>query len=305
MPGGFFEQFVHPIRWSARQYSKRIVNINVNIVIASSVAAMLTVVVVHFSRYLGVQDGDKTKIMIITYVADWVIDLVVAVGLHWVSNHWPERWKRGAQIMERVDQVLDSTPPPGLSIMKDAAAGALIPKPLSMVAGGADQEKSAGSVAVNSDGVDTQTPARRAEGDTSSERLNGEQVVPPTATEPAGSSVATGGSGGVQADVSKPTSNGKREVSFIRDATTIQLQRACLSPLFYLIAAAGQWLMLHEGLARELSVVVPFALAIVITRLIHTYWMIKTDPIVFEEWAQATQRRHESHARQQQTRHHD
>lgn len=303
MPGGFFEQFVHPIRWSARQYSKRIVNINVNIVIASSVAAMLTVVVVHFSRYLGVQDGDKTKIMIITYVADWVIDLVVAVGLHWVSNHWPERWKRGAQIMERVDQVLDSTPPPGLSIMKDAAAGALIPKPLSMVAGGGEHEKPASSIAANGGGVDTQTPARRADGDASSERLSGAQVTTPSATEPAGSTAATGAADGVHAGVNKATSNGKRQVSFIRDATTIQLQRACLSPLFYLIAAAGQWLMLHEGIARELSVVVPFALAIVITRLIHTYWMIKTDPIVFEEWAQATQRRHESHARQHPHRH--
>lgn len=301
MDGGFFEQFAHPLRWSARQYSKRIVNINVNIIIASSVAALFTVVVVHFSRYLGVQDGDKTKIMIITYAADWVIDLVVAVGLHWVSNHWPERWKRGAQIMERVDQVLDSTPPPGLSIMKDAAAGALITKPLSMVAGGGEQEKADDGTPAGSGAVATETATRREGVDSVEGRMNGTHAAT-AATEPKGSTVLTGATGSARGG-SHGGSNGKREVSFIRDATTIQLQRACLSPLFYLIAAVGQWFMLHEGMARELSVVVPFALAIVITRLIHTYWMIKTDPIVFEEWAEATQRRHESHARQHSHRH--
>lgn len=302
MPGGFFEQFVHPIRWSARQYSKRIVNINVNITIASSVAVMLTVVVVHFSRYLGVRDDHKLTIQIITFVADWVIDLVVAVGLHWVSNHWPARWKRGAQIMERVDQVLDSTPPPGLSIMKDAAAGALIPKPLSMVVSGAEHEK-AGGGEPDGGGAITATstggPGLHQVG-----AVNGTSNGSSAGTDAhAGQAAGLGGGGGAENKPMNGSANGKRQVSFIRDATTIQLQRLCLSPLFYFIAWYGQSWMLSWKFPRELTVAVPFALAIVITRLIHTYWMIKTDPIVFEEWAQATQRRHESHARQHPHRH--
>jgi hypothetical protein len=302
MAGGFIEQFAHPLRWSARQYSKRIVNINVNIIIASSVAVTLTVVVVHFSRYFGVKDEHKLTIQIITFVADWVIDLVVAVGLHWVSNHWPARWKRGAQIMDRVDQVLDSTPPPGLSIMKDAAAGALIPRPLSMVVGGGESEKQIGGEPGTVGGA-TATSTEGSElraGNADVGASNGSSAgVGHHAGRAAGSSVT--GAGGHE-PVNGST-NAKRQVSFIRDATTIQLQRLCLSPLFYFIAWYGQSWMLVWKFPRELTVAVPFALAIVITRLIHTYWMIKTDPIVFEEWAEATQRRHASHARQHPHRH--
>lgn len=221
-------------RWVARQYAKRIVNINVNICIAAIAAVVLTAGVLSLSRLFGVDETKKTLVQTITLVSDWFFDLVVAVGLHWLANHWPKRWKRSRHLIDKADSVIDAAPPPGLSIIKDAAAGALLP------------------------------------------HLKHEDAASP---------------GGKPGTISGP----RKEISFVRDATTIQLQRLCLSPLFYVIAMGLQNLMLHRGFAIELSMAVPFLLAIAITRIIHTYWMLKTDPLVLEEWEQSRKRRQSEH----------
>jgi hypothetical protein len=247
-------------QWLRRQYAKRVVNINVNITVASLAAIVGTVVVVHFSRYLGVEDSDKTLIMVITFVADWLIDLFVAVTLHWLANHWPRRWRRSQGLIEKYEQVIDAAPPPSLAMIKDAAVGVLNPQLPHL----------------------SDIPHFLQHGPQRSDQAAGETPTPATSTP------ATPARESAPAHAPVPA---KPEISFLRDATTIQLQRLCLSPLFYVIVAVGQWFLLHAGIERELTVIVPFFAAIVITRVIHTYWMIHADPIVLEEWEQSKRRR--------------
>lgn len=222
------------LQWLARQYAKRIVNINVNVTVAAIMAAALTMVVVHFSRYLGIKDDDKILIMAITYTADWVIDVVVALGLHWLANHWPSKWRQSQQLLQQADQALDNVPRPVLAMVQDAAT---------LIAPGRER----------------------------SDPGNDAKAAPPSKKLP-------------------------HQDSFLRDATKLQLQRLCLSPLFYVIAAVGQHWMLDHGVAREFSVLLPFAVAILITRAIHTYWMLKSDPIVLAEWEASKRRREERNA---------
>lgn len=233
--------------WMTSQYRRRLININVNITVASVLAAIGGTIVIHFTRYMGVGPDDKTLLIIITLAADWLIDLVVAVGLHWVANHWPESWRRSKRMIEKAEDVLESTPPPGLSVIKDATHGTHLPHlpQLSSIPG------------FRSDKV-AETPAPAA--------------PVPVCPVP--------------------------KVGFVRDATTLQLQRLCLSPIFYGVAAGGQWMMLNWGYARELSVAIPFATAILVTRLLHTVWLLKADPQVlqeYEDW-QRQRRRQEAAA---------
>ena len=171
-------------RWVARQYAKRIVNINVNIVVAGLLAIMLTAIPLHLSRYVGVKDDDKWTILIITFASDWVFDLLIAVGLHWLANHWPQRLK-GKQLIQRAEEAIESTPPP---------------------------------------------------------------------------------------------------IPFIKDATIIQLQRACLSPLLYAIALGLQWLLIYEGMGREVAALIGFTAGILVCRVIHTFWLIRIDRRHLADW---------------------
>ena len=171
-------------RWVARQYAKRIVNINVNIVVAGLLAIMLTAIPLHLSRYVGVKDDDKWTILIITFASDWVFDLLIAVGLHWLANHWPQRLK-GKQLIQRAEEAIESTPPP---------------------------------------------------------------------------------------------------IPFIKDATIIQLQRACLSPLLYAIALGLQWLLIYEGMGREVAALIGFTAGILVCRVIHTFWLIRIDRQHLADW---------------------
>lgn len=210
--------------WMTAQYRRRLININVNITVASVVAAMGGTAVIHFTRYIGVGDDDKTVLMLVSAAADWLIDLVLAVALHWMANHWPRAWRRSRTLIEKAEDVLESAPPPGWSVLKDAAHGTHLP-PLPIPG-----------------------------------------LKPP---HPCGAPGAL------------PSA---RKPGFVRDATRLQLQRLCLSPVFYGVAMGGQWLMLHHGSARELAVAVPFGVAILVTRLLHTLWLLKTDPQVLQEW---------------------
>jgi len=227
--------------WMTSQYRRRLVNINVNITVASVVAAMGGTAVIHFTRYIGVRDDDKTILMLIAAAADWLIDLVLAVGLHWMANHWPESWKRSKTLIEKAEDVLESSPPPGLSVIKDATHGTQLPH-LPYIPGFGPEKKE------DEEGASQPQP-------TSASDLREAPCAPCTP-----------------------------KIGFVRDATTLQLQRLCLSPIFYGVAMGGQWLMLYWNFARELSVAVPFGVAILITRALHTVWLLKADPQVLQEY---------------------
>lgn len=63
-------------------------------------------------------------------------------------------------------------------------------------------------------------------------------------------------------------------LTFVQDATMVQVERLVLSPLFYIIAVGGQQMILHaDHSAVATSVAVPFTTAILVTRCIHTVWM--------------------------------
>lgn len=175
-------------RWIAKAYSRRIVNINVNIVVASLMAITLTAIPLHLSRYFGVSNDREKTILIITVASDWILDLVIAVGLHWLANHWPRTWKRSGDLVHKAEAVMEAAPPP---------------------------------------------------------------------------------------------------LPFIKDATIIQLQRLCLSPLFYVIGLGVQWLLLQRGYAREFAAILGFLLAVIITRTIHTFWMLRNEKRAIAEWEAA------------------
>lgn len=85
----------------ARWYARRIVNVNVNIVLAGVAALAITVGVMHPLELLGVHrwfevhTGLDKKLVIgaLTFLVDLVADIVVYFALHWLANHWPGRHK--------------------------------------------------------------------------------------------------------------------------------------------------------------------------------------------------------------------
>ena len=78
----------------ASLYSRRIVNVNVNILLAGILALVPTMLVVKL-LYLGLGIADPThlshgqKLLItgVTFVTDVVCDVAIYYGLHWVANH--------------------------------------------------------------------------------------------------------------------------------------------------------------------------------------------------------------------------
>jgi hypothetical protein len=66
---------------------------------------------------------------------------------------------------------------------------------------------------------------------------------------------------------------GYAHLTFVQDATMVQMERLLLSPVFYIIALGGQHYMLHSGIGLGTSTAVPFTTAILFTRTLHTVWM--------------------------------
>lgn len=66
-----------------------------------------------------------------------------------------------------------------------------------------------------------------------------------------------------------------RQMSFVKDAATVQVQRAILSPLLYGVAFGTLYGLLHAGWARELASAAGLVLGIMTTRILHTMWMIR------------------------------
>lgn len=64
-------------------------------------------------------------------------------------------------------------------------------------------------------------------------------------------------------------------LSFIRDATLVQFERAMLAPVYYGIFLILQWWMLREGHDRELAAFLSLLCGLLVTRVIHTWWMLR------------------------------
>ncbi len=63
-------------------------------------------------------------------------------------------------------------------------------------------------------------------------------------------------------------------LSFMQDATMVQVERMTLSPLFYIIALGVQHALLHAEMGVGWASAFGFGLAIVVTRILHTIWMV-------------------------------
>lgn len=151
--------------WIARLYARRIVNINVNIILAGVLAMSLTLIPVHFSRRFT---DHKPTIMAVTFVSDIVFDVVIYYLLHWVANHMPKRRRQ-----------------PGVALA---------------------------------------------------------------------------------------------DLSFLKDASLVQFERAILAPVYYGAAMGLQWLLLlNHPERREFATAVALMGGIVITRTLHTFWMIRQE----------------------------
>jgi hypothetical protein len=66
-------------------------------------------------------------------------------------------------------------------------------------------------------------------------------------------------------------------MSFVKDASLVQFERACLSPLLYVIALGGQLALMHRGIDVAWATIIGFAVAIAFTRVLHTIWMYRTE----------------------------
>jgi len=158
------------LRWLGQLYARRIVNVNVNIVLAGVLALPPTLLAVWIAHRLGVEQG--WRISLITFLTDIVSDVLVYFALHWLANHWP-----------------------ALAVVRREEAGS-----------------------------------------------------PP-----------------------------KPRLSFFRDATLVQVERAALSPLLYLLLLGTQYVLIHEGMHPVAATAIAFALGIGTTRVIHTVWMYKQE----------------------------
>ena len=82
----------------AAWYSRRVVNVNVNIILAGVLALGPVLVVVRFSEYLlstglkahqSLQTHHQLVITGLTFISDVIFDVVIYYCLHWFANHAP------------------------------------------------------------------------------------------------------------------------------------------------------------------------------------------------------------------------
>ncbi|MFG0327344.1 MAG: hypothetical protein ACF8SC_08800 [Phycisphaerales bacterium JB037] len=65
--------------------------------------------------------------------------------------------------------------------------------------------------------------------------------------------------------------------SFWKEASLVQVERYLLSPVFYLIAGGGMLALMKFGdVADSWAFVFAFTAAILVTRIVHTLWGLKT-----------------------------
>jgi hypothetical protein len=93
------------VRRLGKLYRRRIINVNVNIVLAGVLALIPTVGIVHLTRYMGIGEegegpltsGDKLIISGVTLISDVIFDVAIYYLLHWLANHWPNRWRKAGE----------------------------------------------------------------------------------------------------------------------------------------------------------------------------------------------------------------
>lgn len=86
------------MRWLLGLYSRRIVNVNVNIIVAGLLSILLTLIPVHLTYHFT---DNHLVIVFITFVSDLFFDVAIYYALHWLANHWPSRNRTPAQDLER------------------------------------------------------------------------------------------------------------------------------------------------------------------------------------------------------------
>ncbi|HYE60541.1 MAG TPA: hypothetical protein VD997_00970 [Phycisphaerales bacterium] len=67
------------------------------------------------------------------------------------------------------------------------------------------------------------------------------------------------------------------DLSFMRDASLVQFERAIISPLLYLVALGLQNTLMHKGVSIEKATAAGFVLGIFTSRLVHTLWMLRQE----------------------------
>lgn len=169
------------LRWLGQCYARRIVNVNVNIVLAGVLALPPTLLAVWLAHRLGVPPG--WRISLITFVTDIVSDVAVYFVLHWLANHWP-----------------------ALHVLR---------------------------------GNDPDAPPRE-------------------------------------------------HLSFFKDATLVQVERAALSPLLYFLLLGTQYLLIHNEMHPVPATAIAFAAGIGTTRALHTLWMLRQERRARAEFAKRT-----------------
>jgi hypothetical protein len=88
------------MEWFQRWYAKRIVNVNINILLAGALAIAFMYAVMHVLHKLGIDKhvADRLKIdvkfvnMTLSFLIDVVADLSVYYFLHWYANHAPRKF---------------------------------------------------------------------------------------------------------------------------------------------------------------------------------------------------------------------
>lgn len=68
----------------------------------------------------------------------------------------------------------------------------------------------------------------------------------------------------------------EKAVSFWREASLVQFERLTLTPLFYVVAIGGMWGLQHQGLSASWAFVLSFSVGLVLTRIVHTWWALRT-----------------------------
>lgn len=106
-------------RWIVKQYGRRIVNVNVNIVVAGLLAMALATIPVALARAWGVDRTNTALIGLIYAVADFIIDFVLVILLHWMANHWPRKWKSSRELVSSAEHLVEQAGPPPLPFLKD------------------------------------------------------------------------------------------------------------------------------------------------------------------------------------------
>jgi hypothetical protein len=68
----------------------------------------------------------------------------------------------------------------------------------------------------------------------------------------------------------------KKPPPFFLDATLIQVERALLSPVYYIVSLGILWVLLGMGVHREWGAVIGFCCGLLITRVLHTAYALIT-----------------------------